>query len=374
MHRLILAALLVLALLCTDSFSATASEPCPGSLSKAEIRAVNCAFRSEVKRQQIVGAAVAVIRNGQIVHRCCYGFEDREACIPVNSKTLFRWASISKTLTAVAAMQLVEQGKLDLDADVRSYVNEFPDKGVRITPRQLLCHQGGIIHYRNGEVIKTRRNYKKPHPFENVIVALDRFKESPLIAAPGEKYSYSTHGFMLLSAVVERAGQEIFADQIRRRIVEPLGMKTLQPDYQWKTIPHRTIGYRKKKGKIVRSIDDDVSWKLGGGGFLSNIDDLARWAVGLIHGRLIDKSTETSMWTVQKTSDGRPTPVGLGFFIKSRQGVLEVSHGGAQHKTRTRLVIWPREGRGIVVMCNSEYADTRKLISAVNKTLANNAD
>ncbi|NLE36868.1 MAG: beta-lactamase family protein, partial [Pirellulaceae bacterium] len=242
-------------------------------LSPTHARAVDDAIRAEMERQQAVGAAVGVVRDGRVVYLKGYGHADREAGVPVTEQTLFRWASISKTLTAVAAMQLVERGLLDLDADVRSHVPEFPDKGVVITPRQLLCHQGGIVHYSNGRVIRTEREYDTPHPFEDVVTALDTFKESPLVAKPGERASYTTHGYILLSAVVERAGSETFADQVRRRIVEPLGLTTLRPDYQWESIDHRAVGYRTRRGRVVRSTDTDVSWKLGGGGYLSNIGD-----------------------------------------------------------------------------------------------------
>lgn len=347
-----------------------------GPLSPRAIQAVDRAVQSEMDRQQAVGVAIGVIREGQVVYVRGYGFEDREARIPVTSRTLFRWASISKTLTAVAAMQLVERGQLDLDADVRRYVPEFPDKGAVITSRQLLCHQGGIVHYSNGRVVRTRRKYDAAHPFEDVVTALDRFKESPLVAAPGTKFSYTTHGYMLLAAVVQRAGKEKFADQIRRRIAGPLGLRTLQPDYQWKEIPHRAVGYRKrgKSGRIVRSRDSDVSWKLGGGGFISNVDDLAGWAAGLINGCVLSPCTESAMWTPQPVPTDRPMPVGLCFFLRQEGGLLEVSHGGAQDKTRTQLTIWPRERRGVVVMCNSEYVNPKPFVAVVEAALAEHCE
>ncbi|MAY06539.1 MAG: penicillin-binding protein, partial [Verrucomicrobiales bacterium] len=152
------------------------------------------AAKSEMERQQIVGFAVGIIQENRIVYLKGYGWEDREKRVPVTRNTMFRWASISKSLTALVAMQLWEKGHLELDADVRSYVPEFPDKGHKVTLRQLLSHQGGIVHYTNGPVIVTQRQYKQPNPFENVLLALDTFKESPLVNVPGEKYSYTTHG------------------------------------------------------------------------------------------------------------------------------------------------------------------------------------
>ena len=143
---------------------------------------------AQFEKQNLVGLAVGVVEEGKVAYLKGFGYADREACTPVDpGKTLFRWASCSKPLTAIAALQLAETGKLDLDADVRDYVPEFPDKGTPITARQLLCHQGGIVHYINGKVIRTKREYDAEHPFEDVVLALDTFKESPLVGKPGRE-------------------------------------------------------------------------------------------------------------------------------------------------------------------------------------------
>ncbi len=225
-------------------------------VSDQEIATVDRAVRTEMERQRIVGLALGWIRGGEVVYTKGFGLEDRDRQIPVSEQTLFRWASVSKPLTALAAWQLVEKKRLNLDADVRQLVPEFPDKGSKITARQLMCHQGGIVHYTNGKLIRTRRNYRSTHPFEDCVLALDTFRESPLVAPPGTRFSYSTHGYILLSAVVQRAGRQKFADQVAERIARPLGMTTLQPDYQWKTLPHRAIGYRLRENRVVESTNE----------------------------------------------------------------------------------------------------------------------
>lgn len=316
---------------------------------------IDAAVKAEMERQHAVGAAVGIIRDNRIVHLKGYGLADRPSQTPVTTESMFRWASISKPLTALRAMQLWEQGRLDLDADVRTYAPEFPDKGVKITMRQLLGHQGGIVHYSNGPVIRTERDYGQDHPFESVILALDTFKESPLVNQPGEKYSYSTHGFILASAVVERAGRERFADQVEREIARPLGMKTAQPDYQWVGIPNRASGYRKIGPLFVPSLDRDVSWKLGGGGYISSIGDLARLARGLLRGKIVSKETAALMWAPQKTASGAATRYGLGFFISGEGDDFRISHGGSQEKVKTWMGIYPKRRTGVVLMCNSEH-------------------
>lgn len=328
---------------------------------------IDAAVEKRMKDEQVVGCAVGLLENNRVVLLKGYGLADREKNTPVDKATLFRWASVSKPLTAIAAMQLVEQGKLNLDADVRDYVPEWPASTPKITARQLLCHQGGIVHYANGKVVRTVRKYDRPHPFEDVVLALDNFKESPLVCEPGTKFSYTTHGYILLSAVVERAGKQKFADQVRERIAQPLGLKTLQPDYQWLDIPRRAVGYRKRQGQVQPSTNTDVSWKLGGGGFLSSIEDFAGFAQGLLRHQLVAEKTATEMWVRQKTADGTETSYGLGFNVARGPNGLFVSHSGSQEKTKTYLALWPEQGRGIVFMTNSEYADPGAYATTIRK-------
>ncbi|MBX7105219.1 MAG: beta-lactamase family protein, partial [Gemmataceae bacterium] len=341
------------------------------ALSPKQIMAADAAAKAALERDKLVGLAYGLIHGGRVAHTAGLGLADREAGVPVSTQTRFRWASVSKPLTAVAAMQLVQKGLLGLDDDVRKYVPEFPDKGEKITVRHLLCHQSGIVHYANGKVVKRQRDYTTPHPFADVVTALDTFCDSPLIHPPGAKYSYTTHGYMLLSAVVERAGKKPFAEQVQERIAKPLGLETLRPDYQWEEIPWRAIGYRKLNGnEIHKSSNTDVSWKLGGGGYISTIDDFAGFAAGLTRHTLVDAATERLIWAPQNLADGKATNYGLGFGVATdKAGRLRVSHSGSQEKTRTMLVIFPREQTGVVVMTNSEWANpgqiAMEILSAV---------
>jgi serine beta-lactamase-like protein LACTB len=328
---------------------------------------VDAKAQAEIKRQEVVDLAVVVIDDAKIAWTKGYGFADRDKKVPVDpAVTQFRWASISKSVTAIAALQLVEKGLLDLDADIRDYVPEFPDKGVKITARDLLRHQGGIVHYGNGTVIQTKKTYSTAHPFADVVVALDKFKDSPLINTPGTKYSYSTHGYILLSAVVERAGKQRFADQVAARIAKPLGMADFRPDYQWEDIPHRAAGYTRRDGVIHQRPDDqveDVSWKLGGGGFTSPTTDLARFGVGLLQRKLVSEATERLMWTVNKPAipDGAD-PYGFGFFvIHSPDGRTLVGHDGSQQNAKTALLLDPQAKKGVALMTSSEWVDVMKI-------------
>jgi serine beta-lactamase-like protein LACTB, mitochondrial len=282
---------------------------------------------------------------------------------------VFNWASNSKPLAAVSAMQLVEQKKLDLDADVRTLVPEFPDPGAVITCRHLLCHQSGIVHYSNGRVVRTERNYNSERPFLDPVIALDTFNKSPLLFAPGEKTSYSSHAYILLSAAIQRAGQADFHEQIVERIARPLTMEGLDRDFPTTDQPHWSVGYTKLGELVVRSPEEANYWKHGAGGYKSNIEDFARWAAGLINYRVLSEGASTSMWTAQNNSAGEPAKWGLGFTVENLNGQLKVSHNGGQPETATRMVLYPRARHGVVIMSNSRYADVGAISTAVYSAL-----
>lgn len=338
-------------------------------LSARQSAGVDRAIKQEMAKQGVVGLAIGILQDGEIVYLKGFGYENWEKKQAVTDKTMFRWASCSKPIAALAAMQLVEAGKLDLDADVRTYVPEFPDKAAPVTTRHLLSHQAGIVHYTNGELIRTKRTYSQPNPYQDVILALDTFKESPLLCQPGQKFLYTTHGYILLSAVVQRAGKLAFAKQVEERIAKPAKMTTLQPDYHWKPLSHRAVGYCKVRGKIVPSTDSDVSWKLGGGGYISTIGDFAEFARGLLTHRFVTEKTEQLMWTRQKLANGKETRYGLGFEIDGSGDRLRVAHSGSQEKAKSRLEIYPRQKHGVVVMSNTEWIRPNEWTTLVYRAL-----
>ncbi|MCC6124378.1 MAG: beta-lactamase family protein [Pirellulales bacterium] len=337
------------------------------SLAPARAAAVDAAVRAEMERQQLVGVAVGVIEDGQIVYLQGYGLADAENRTPATAETVFNWASNSKPLAAVLAMQLVEQGRLDLDADVRKYVPEFPDKSVKITCRHLLTHQSGILHYANGTLIPTKRKYGNSKPWADPVLALDRFNQSPLLFAPGERNSYSSYAYILLSAVIQRAAKTPFTELVEAKVAKPLGLRSFQRDTK-DIKPEWTTGYERKGGKVAPSPDEANDWKHGAGAYKSNVRDFARWAQALMNRELVSEATEKIIWEPQKLSDGSPSKYGLGFVVEAGKR-LKVSHNGQQSETTTRMVIFPREKHGVVVMCNCDFAKIGKLSAAVYAAL-----
>jgi CubicO group peptidase (beta-lactamase class C family) len=169
--------------------------------------------------------------------------------------------------------------------------------------------------------------------------------------------------------VVQRAGKEPFQDQVEKRVARPLQMKSLQTDVEFDGQLHWAAGYVKKDGQVVPAKEVAHDWKHGAGGFKSDVRDFAKWAQALLNHRLMSDAAEKAAWTVQNTSDGKPTKWGLGFMIDD-QGGLKVSHNGEQDEATTRLVIYPKTKRGVVVMCNCEFGDVGAISTAVFKALS----
>src|SRR5258705_7682450 len=250
----------------------------------------------------IPGFALAVAVDGRIVWSEAFGFADVAAQRPATAATQFRIGSVSKPLTATAIAQLFETGKLDLDAPVQRYVPTFPDKGVSITTRLVGGHLAGIRHYKGDEFTLNRR-------FATVTEALSIFKDDSLVFPSGTRFSYSSYGFNLLSAVVEGASREEFLAYMSRHVFKPLRMTATAPDKNDSLIPNRTRFYdRNIEGLYALSQPVDNSYKWGGGGFLSTAEDLVRFGSALLGPGFLKGATLELLFTPQHTTAGAAPP------------------------------------------------------------------
>lgn len=369
--------------------------------------ALDKAVKAEFDKQGLVGLAVGALHKGKWVFLKGYGQENREKGIAVDpQKTMFRWASISKTFAGVVALKLVEQGKLDLDKPIQTYYTsykapttymkacggkssltyegkdytctrdlaELPLKAAEqvITSRQLLGHLAGIAHYSNGKGTPLAPPVECNDPTINTGMewAMKYLLDKPLVSIPGAKYNYTTFGFNLLGVVLEKAGGTSFAEMVSTYIAKPADMRTLQPDYEWKDIPRRAVGY-KKSGTEIKSVgSDDVSWKLAGGGFISTAYDMGLYCKALMANTLLTSAQTTLAWTRQTNTAGKSINYGLGFSMGVRNGNQRVGHTGSQQKTRTNMRIYPKDEYCFIVLTNSEFTtNTTNFVYAMEDVL-----
>jgi CubicO group peptidase (beta-lactamase class C family)/tetratricopeptide (TPR) repeat protein len=277
-----------------------------------------------------------------------FGYSDFENKVSAKPESSYRLASVTKTITAIAVLQLVEAGKIDLDAEVQTYVPYFPKKKWPVTVGLLLGHLGGISHYKNYDVeghIKVHKNTKE---------ALAIFQDFDLVAEPGTKYNYSSYGFNLLGAVIEGASGQSYGDYIKKHVFDPLGMQNSRMDNPEDLISNRVSGYRLIKGEVKNSEFVDVSSRFAGGGTRSTVVDLLKYAKGIIEGKLLKSQTWKHAFTSMATSKGRFTGYGMGWRVRPWNGHFQVSHSGSQPETRTYFLIFPTENFSIAVASNLE--------------------
>jgi len=343
-------------------------------------------IQATIDSQHLVGLALGVVKNGEIAYLKGYGWANREQRQAVTLRSRFRWASVSKPVTAILSMQLLEQGQLALDQPITRWLPDYQNpQGWPVTQRQLLSHQAGIGHYADvpewSAGLRTFRQAVRSQqvaPTDMQAASALIFGKSPLLFRPGSAYHYSTFGYLLAGAVLSAAGQQPYLQQFNERIAQPLGLTSMVPDFANQQIPERVAGYY-QTGQTLKARDPqhDVSWKLAGGGFTSNVHDMTRLMQALIRHELIQAQSAQLMWTPQTTSTGKVTHYGLGFGLSRPHGTrqqswLRVGHSGSQEATRTDMHFWPEQRFGLVLMSNSEWAELapvrEQLYALLNKT------
>src|SRR6266550_8033547 len=327
---------------------------------------IDAAITALMASKHIPGLSVAIVTDNQLRWQSGYGMADLENSVPAKAATVYRTASVAKPITAVAVMQLVERGKLDLDAPIQKYVATFPTKPWPITSRELLGHLSGIRNYKGNENDSTRF-------YSSLTEALSIFKDDPLDFEPLTKFSYTTYGYTLLGAVIEGASGMSYLDYMRENVFKPAKMSHTKADNVYDIIPNRARGYAPKvygqfDGNLRNAALADTSYKIPAGGLVSTVEDLANFAIAVQNGVLIKKETFDQMSTPQETLDGKTTAYGLGWYIDgvgNRKGL--VWHGGVQAGVTSMLFILPKERFGLVILTNLEGGGRLGLETLLNQ-------
>jgi serine beta-lactamase-like protein LACTB, mitochondrial len=309
----------------------------------------------------VPGISVAVVENGAEDWAAGFGSADLENSVPATAQTLYRLASISKPITATAAMLLWQQEKLDLDAPVQKYCPAFPQKDATITTREVLGHLAGIRAYKSWTQDDVEYGNTR-HFADTVQAGLDFFKSDPLISKPSAEFHYTTDGFTLVGCAIEGASGEKYVDYVRSHLLLPAGMTHTMPDDRFAIIPLRARFYSKDKtGTVINADFLDSSYKIPGGGWLSSADDVAAFEVAMMGDRILTQATRDLMWTPLATADGKKTGYALGWGTGDELGVRDVGHGGGQQGTTTFFMIVPERRAGVVVLMNMDDGDATGL-------------
>jgi len=297
--------------------------------------------------KNVPSISAGLFEKGEIKWLKAVGNSDLENNVQVSTSSLYRIASISKPITAVAILQLWEQGLISLDTDARAYLPDFPVKKYKFTIRQLLNHTSGIRNYKDGE-------FDNKKFYATIDDALKLFAYDSLMFEPGTRYGYTSLGYNLLAAVVEKVSKTSFEDYLKKNVFIPAGMQSTIVDKQREIILNRVKGYEKNaERKIVNAPLADLSIKVAGGGFLSTANDLLLFSKAMLENKLIKQSTLDMMIRNSKLKSGKEVDYGLGFSLTlENDSLIYFSHNGAGTGFSSILLIDPKQKTASVTLVN----------------------
>jgi CubicO group peptidase (beta-lactamase class C family) len=270
------------------------------------------------------GAAVLVARNGEVLLAKGYGFANIEHRVPNTPHTKFRLASVTKSITAAAILQLQDAGKLSLDDQVARYLPDMPHAS-EITIRQLLTHASGL---RSSE-------------------------KDPLEFTPGERMNYSNTGYQVLGRIIEKVTGQSYEDYLRAAIFEPLGMQGSGMDHYAPIVANRASGYDRDGGAgYVNAPPGDMAGAFSAGGLYSTVEDLYRFDQALLTGALLKPETAAAAFTPGRLNDGTATSYGFGWMLANHRGLRETGHGGDGTGFNTWNAYYPDSGLIVIVLSN----------------------
>jgi CubicO group peptidase (beta-lactamase class C family) len=245
---------------------------------------------------------------------------------------------------------LVQEGKVHLDSSIYYYLPDFPKKKYRPTVREVASHTGGIRHYKGDEFLLNRR-------FASVTDGLDIFKDDTLMFKPGTDYQYSSYGYNLISAVIEKSAGEPFLLFMQKRVIEPLQLHSTVPDYYDSLIPSRSRFYERGGSGWINSPAVDNSYKWAGGGYLSTSEDLARFGQAVIDHRLVTEGTLKEFTQPQTLENGEKSSYGLGWSLRmDARGRPTFGHTGGSVGGTSHLLIYPEERLIVAIATNLSSA------------------
>jgi CubicO group peptidase (beta-lactamase class C family) len=308
----------------------------------------------------LAGLAVGIVAGGRLVHTVSLGLADAERGVPVTPQTVFRIGSISKTMTAVGVLQLVEAGLVGLDDPVNEHLRStrIAERGAPVTVRHLLTHTGGIGELRRWSDLfrPTIGIAAKP----GQAPALAEFYAPALRAEvePGLKWAYANHGFALLGQLVEDVTGEPFADAMRARLFEPLGMRHTDFLRSERVEAQLAVGYhlRRRGLKPVKYQEIVVA---GAGSVFSSVEDMALYAAALAggganeHGRVLAPKTLALMLEPQDEPSPRLPAMGLAFMLERAGEHVLAGHDGGWSGFVSSLLFSPDAGLGVVAFTNT---------------------
>lgn len=302
-----------------------------------------------LKKQQIPGAAVAVIHKGKEVVAKGYGEANVEHAVPVTADTIFQTGSVGKQFTSAVIMLLAEKKKLSLDDPITTFFPDAPARWGKTTVRHLLTHTSGMPDYTDG--LDLRKDYTEGELAELA------FGQKPAFT-PGAKWSYSNTGYALLGFVARKASGKFYGDILKDEVFAPLGMKTARVISEVDIVPHRAAGYRIEKRKLKNQewVAPTINTTADGALYVS-IRDMVAWDKGVRDGAVLTADSWKQVFTPVKLNGGKTFPYGFGWQVDEDRGQLHHHHGGAWQGFTTHISRYRGDDLSVIVLTNLAGCD-----------------
>ena len=284
-----------------------------------------------------------------------YGFANVEHQVPVKPETVFQSGSTGKQFTATAVLMLAEEGKLSLDDKISKYFTDVPDAWKEITVRNLLSHTSGTTDYPKD--FDFRRDYTEDE-------LVKRAAQIPLAFRPGEKWSYSNLGYVLLGILIHKVSGQFYGDFLQERVFKPLGMTTTRIINEADIVPNRAAGYRLVKGELKNQewVSPTMNTTADGSLYFT-ILDLIKWDAALYTDKLLKRASLEMMWTPIKLNDGSVNKgnYGFGWSINNTNGHKVIEHGGSWQGFRANISRYVDDRMTVIILANLASAQPEKL-------------
>jgi len=321
----------------------------PASESEANLAKTIDETLTQTYKPNEPGASVIVVKDGKVILRKGYGMANLELGVPVEPDMVFRLGSVTKQFTAVAILMLAERGKLSLDDDLTKFLPDYPTKGQKISIEHLLTHTSGIKNYTS--LPEWLAAWRKDVTVKEIV---DLFKDQPMDFAPGEKWSYSNSGYILLGAIIERVSGQTYQDFMQQNIFTPLGMKHSHYDNTARLIPRRVNGYSKTSEGYQNAAYLSMTQPFSAGALMSSVDDLALWDGALYTEKLVKQESLKRAWTPHLLNNNKSAHYGYGWSMSAYESHPIIEHSGGVNGFATYALRLPADRIFVAILTNRD--------------------
>jgi CubicO group peptidase (beta-lactamase class C family) len=314
------------------------------------VRKLDSLAGSGVVENRVTGLAAAVVKGNDTLLLKGYGKADVEWNIPMPVDAMFEIGSVTKQFTAVAILQLRDEGKLTLDDEITKWLPDFDTRGNKVTLRRLLDHTSGIKGLTEmpefGDLVNNGR-----YPRDSAYALIKRY---PFQFKTGEAQIYNNSAFWLLGMIVEKASGMTYEDYVEKKLFEPLGMKRSMYCNSSENVEKRAHGYGVQNGMVRRAPTNVHTWPFSAGSLCSTAGDMVTWVKALHGGKLLSAKSYAELITPSKLNDGTPIRYSMGLSVgKDVRGLKYIGHGGAIAGFVAEVGWYPDAQAAIVVLMNS---------------------